>query len=256
MPLQAFSSTFAETRFFRAGSFIYKFKIRGGCSFRGEEVMGGNCFNQELEEIIRTVLGNLDSLQPFFSAHFNIFPYKKRWEGARQVVPKHGDRKLAAYPYCLTLYLEKNMQHEEAKQAEEKLSSEKDAAVSEPWSKRYRRCSPLEEAILKDLNQDFETKSKAPAVGRLSLDRPHTLRDAKEDAGCFDEKDAPQQKPGVTVRGSGTPGEVHSGTIEPMEEDEEEDEDEESHPGTPERAGILSRLASHVFPFSLLFGDP
>ncbi|KAK1890493.1 Membrane-anchored junction protein [Dissostichus eleginoides] len=184
--------------------------------------MGGNCFNQELEEIIRTVLGNLDSLQPFFSAHFNIFPYKKRWEGARQVVPKHGDRKLAAYPYCLTLYLEKNMQHEEA--------------------------------ILKDLNQDFETKSKASAVGRLSLDRPHTLRDAKEDAGCFDEKDAPQQKPGVTVKGSGTPGEVHSGTIEPMEEDEEEDE--ESDPGTPERAGILSRLASYVFPFSLLFGDP
>ncbi|KAK1890511.1 Membrane-anchored junction protein [Dissostichus eleginoides] len=221
MPLQAFSSTLAETRFFRAGSFIYKFKIRGGCSF---------------------------------SAHFNIFPYKKRWEGARQVVPKHGDRKLAAYPYCLTLYLEKNMQHEEAKQAEEKLSSEKDAAVSEPRSKRCTRCSPLEEAILKDLNQDFETKSKASAVGRLSLDRPHTLRDAKEDAGCFDEKDAPQQKQGVTVKGSGTPGEVHSGTIEPMEEDEEEDE--ESDPGTPERPGILSRLASYVFPFSLLFGDP
>ncbi|KAK1890423.1 Membrane-anchored junction protein [Dissostichus eleginoides] len=176
MPLQAFSSTLAETRFFRAGSFIYKFKIRGGCSFRGEEVMGGNCFNQELEVI--------------------MVQDKKRWEGARQVVPKHGDRKLAAYPYCLTLYLEKNMQHEEAKQAEEKLSSEKDA-VSEPRSKRCTRCSPLEEAILKDLNQDFETKSKASAVGRLSLDRPHTLRDAKEDAGCFDEKDAPQQKPAV-----------------------------------------------------------
>lgn len=75
----------------------------------GEEVMGGNCIDQELEvivdtthiccvdplpftifirnqhndsltflvcfqEIIRTVLGNLDTLQPFFSTHFNVFP--------------------------------------------------------------------------------------------------------------------------------------------------------------------------------------
>ncbi|KAK5848516.1 hypothetical protein PBY51_006123 [Eleginops maclovinus] len=238
MPLQAFSSTLAETRFFRAGSCIYKFKIRGGCSFRGEEVMGGNCFNQELEEVIRTVLGNLDSLQPFFSAHFNIFPYKKRWKGAPKVVPKHGDRKLAAYPYCLILYLEKNMQDEASKQAEEKLSP---------------KMFTTRGGHTQDLNQDFETKSKASVVG-LSLDRPHAHREVKEDAGCFDEKYEPQQDPGVTVTGSGTRGEVHSGTIEPMEEDEEEEE--ESEPGTPVRAGILSRLASHVFPFSLLFRDP
>ncbi|KAM9425741.1 uncharacterized protein majin [Pholidichthys leucotaenia] len=34
MPLQPFSFPLPETRFFKAGSFIYKFKIRGGASFR------------------------------------------------------------------------------------------------------------------------------------------------------------------------------------------------------------------------------
>uniref|UniRef100_A0A3B5AQW2 Uncharacterized protein n=1 Tax=Stegastes partitus TaxID=144197 RepID=A0A3B5AQW2_9TELE len=34
MPLQAFCFPFPETRFFKAGSFIYKFKIRGGNSYR------------------------------------------------------------------------------------------------------------------------------------------------------------------------------------------------------------------------------
>ncbi|XP_023272415.1 membrane-anchored junction protein-like, partial [Seriola lalandi dorsalis] len=74
----------------------------------GEEVVG-NGFNQELEDIIRTVLGNLDNLQPFSSTHFNIFPYNKRWEGLPKVMCKHGEKKLKAYPFILILYLEKNM---------------------------------------------------------------------------------------------------------------------------------------------------
>uniref|UniRef100_A0A3Q3LFD2 Uncharacterized protein n=1 Tax=Mastacembelus armatus TaxID=205130 RepID=A0A3Q3LFD2_9TELE len=38
MPLQAFSFPFPETRFFRAGSLIYKFKIRGGSSYRQDKI--------------------------------------------------------------------------------------------------------------------------------------------------------------------------------------------------------------------------
>ncbi|XP_039677496.1 membrane-anchored junction protein isoform X4 [Perca fluviatilis] len=172
MPLQAFSFPCPETRFFKAGSFIYKFKIRGGSSFRGEKNMGGNCLNQQLEEIIRTVLGNLDSLQPFSSSHFIVFPYRKRREGASKVMCKHGERKLRAYPFTLILYLEKNMQNEEAKQVEEKLSSEKYVAqqfppVSEPQSKRHKSDSPLEEAILKRLIKDMEAEGKVSVVGKV-----------------------------------------------------------------------------------------
>uniref|UniRef100_A0A3B4H3J3 Uncharacterized protein n=2 Tax=Haplochromini TaxID=319058 RepID=A0A3B4H3J3_9CICH len=66
MPLQAFSFPLPETRFFKAGSFIYKFTIRGGSSYRQGSVIHS--------EIIRTVLGNLDDLQPFSSTHYIIFP--------------------------------------------------------------------------------------------------------------------------------------------------------------------------------------
>ncbi|XP_029310906.1 membrane-anchored junction protein isoform X1 [Cottoperca gobio] len=254
MPLQAFSFTFPETRFFKAGRLVYKFKIRGGCSFRGEEVMEGNGFTQELEEIIRTVLGNLDRLHPFSSVHFNVFPYKKRWDGASELMCKYGERKLTAYPFSLTLYLEKNMPHEETKRAEQKLSPEKDIAhklrsVSEPRSKRSRRSSPLEEAKLKDVFKDSET-----SVVGLSLDCAHARREVREDAGCADEEDEAQQKAGVnTVKGSGTPGEVHPGTMQPVGEEEAECAD--SVPGTPVRPWVLTRLASRVFPFSLLFRD-
>ncbi|XP_035861633.1 membrane-anchored junction protein isoform X3 [Sander lucioperca] len=264
MPLQAFSFPCPETRFFKAGSFIYKFKIRAGSSFRGEKNMGGNCLNQELEEIIRTVLGNLDSLQPFSSSHFIVFPYRKRREGASKVMCKHGERNLRAYPFSLILYLEKNMQNEEAKQAEEKLSSEKYVAqqfppVSEPQSKRHKSDSPLEEAILKDLIKDMEAEGKVSVVGRLSLYCPHAEREVKEDPGHADKKGSkgfyePQQKSGVnTVRGSWTAGEVHPGTIQNMGEEERDEKEENADSGA---LGILTRLASHIFPFSLFFRDP
>ncbi|XP_037614313.1 membrane-anchored junction protein isoform X4 [Sebastes umbrosus] len=253
MPLQAFSFPFPETRCFRAGSLTYKCKIRAGSSFSGEEVLGGNCFDRELEEIIRTVLGNLDSLQPFSSAHFNVFPYKKRWEGASKAMCKLGERKLRAYPFSLILYLEKNTQNEEAKEAAEKLSP--------PQLKRRRTDSPLEEAIIKDLLKDMEAEGEDSVV-RPSLHCPHADREIKEDPWRVDKKafrgfEEPQQKYGVnTVGGSGTPGEVHPGTTQHMGEEEEEEEGEnaDSVPGTPVRPGILTRLASYIFPF-LFFRD-
>ncbi|XP_037614312.1 membrane-anchored junction protein isoform X3 [Sebastes umbrosus] len=254
MPLQAFSFPFPETRCFRAGSLTYKCKIRAGSSFSGEEVLGGNCFDRELEEIIRTVLGNLDSLQPFSSAHFNVFPYKKRWEGASKAMCKLGERKLRAYPFSLILYLEKNTQNEEAKEAAEKLSP--------PQLKRRRTDSPLEEAIIKDLLKDMEAEGEDSVVRRPSLHCPHADREIKEDPWRVDKKafrgfEEPQQKYGVnTVGGSGTPGEVHPGTTQHMGEEEEEEEGEnaDSVPGTPVRPGILTRLASYIFPF-LFFRD-
>ncbi|XP_034413465.1 membrane-anchored junction protein isoform X6 [Cyclopterus lumpus] len=266
MPLQAFSFPFPETRFFKAGSFIFKFKIRGGSSFSGEEVMEEICFYQELEDILRTVLGNLDSLQPFSSAHFNVFPYKKLWKGASKLMCKHGEGRLRAYPFSLILYLEKNTQNEGAKQAAEKLSPQKAVAqqlpsVSEPQSKRRRRDSPLEEAILKDLHGDMEAESTVSVV-RRSLHCPHAQREVQEDRGHVDTKgskgfDEPRQKSSVnTVRGSGAPGEVHSGSIQHIGEEERDEEEIDSASGTPARPGMLRRLASHIFPFSLLFRDP
>ncbi|XP_045920198.1 membrane-anchored junction protein [Micropterus dolomieu] len=263
MPLQAFSFPVHETRCFKAGSFIYKFRIRGGSSYSGEEVMGGSCFNQELEEIIRTVLGNLDALQPFSSTHFIVFPYKKRWEGASKVMCRNGERRLRVYPFVLILYLEKNVLNE--KQAEKTLSPEKEVAqrfpsVCEPESKRCKRHSPLEEAIVKALINDLEAESEVSVDG-LHVDNPRAGREVKEGPGHADKKgtkrfEEPQQTSGVST-GSGTSGEVHSGTTQDMgeEEGDEEGDNAESVSGTPVEPGILTRLASHIFPLSLFFRD-
>ncbi|XP_068443680.1 membrane-anchored junction protein isoform X4 [Clinocottus analis] len=261
MPLQPFSFPFPETRFFKAGSCIYKFKIRGGSSFSGEERMEGNSFYEELEDILRTVLGNLDSLQPFSSAHFNVFPYKTPWEDASKVMCQHGEGRMKAYPFSLILYLEKNTTNEGAKQAAEKLSP----------SKHRRRDSPLEEAILKDLHADMEAESMVSMVGclkngnrkdRRSLNCPHARKEVQEDRGHVDMNGSkgfnePWQKSGVnTVRGSGAPGEVRSVSIQHMGEEERDKQETDSASGTPGRPGMLRRLASSIFPFSLLFRDP
>ncbi|XP_049424169.1 uncharacterized protein LOC125883727 isoform X2 [Epinephelus fuscoguttatus] len=244
MPLQAFSLIFPQTRLFKANNFIYQFKIKGGSSFRREEVIRGDSLDEELEEIIRTVIGNLDNLQPFSSTRFSVYPYKKRWRGVSKVVRKHGERKQRAYPFSIILYLEKNMQNE--KQAEQVLSSETEAAqqfpsVSELRSKCSRGHSPLEDAIIKGLSQDMEVEGKVSAAG-LKEDPGHH---GKKSTRGFNE---PQEKSSAsTVIVSGTPGKVHPGTTEhDMREEEEGDEEEEnadSVPGTPLRPGILTRLA-------------
>ncbi|XP_062239912.1 uncharacterized protein LOC133949878 isoform X1 [Platichthys flesus] len=147
--------------------------------------MEGNSFNQELEDIIRTVLGNLDNLQPFSSTHFNVFPYKKRWEGLSKVMCKHEEKNLSAYPFILILYLEKNTPN--GTHAEKRLSPEKERehrfSVSKPQSKRTKTDSPLEEAILLDLVKELEAESRISMVGRLHVDNPHEEGEVKEDPG-------------------------------------------------------------------------
>ncbi|XP_035004666.1 membrane-anchored junction protein isoform X3 [Hippoglossus stenolepis] len=244
MTLETFSFPLPETRFFRADGFVYKFKIRGGSSFSGEEVMEGNCFNQELEDIIRTVLGNLDNLQPFSSTHFNVFPYKKRWEGLSKVMCKHDEKNLSAYPFILILYLEKNTQN--GKHAEKRLSPGKERehhfSVSKPQSKRTKTDSPLEEAILQDLVKELEAESKISMVGRLHVDNPHEEGEVKEDPGHV-----VKLKSDINMM-SESPGEVQPGTIQ----DKEVEEDDKA---ASERSGFLTRLASRIFPFSLFFRD-
>ncbi|XP_030578508.1 membrane-anchored junction protein isoform X2 [Archocentrus centrarchus] len=217
MPVQAFS--FPETRFFKAGRFIYKFRIRGGTSCSQEDVMGEDRFSQEFEEIIRTVLGNLDNLQPFSSPHYTVFPYKKR----QKCVCKHDKTNLRVYPFTLILYLEKNTQNG-PQSAEENEETQHIPSTSEPQSKRCKRDSPLEEAILKDLIKGMEAENRVAVTGKLDLGSQHSQRKTEEDPGHIDKPETIQE--------------------------------EEGTPETPVRRGYLKQLASHIFPFSRFFKDP
>ncbi|XP_006802517.1 membrane-anchored junction protein isoform X2 [Neolamprologus brichardi] len=192
MPLQAFSFPLPETRLFKAGSFIYKFTIRGGSSYSQQDVMGKVAFNQELEEIIRTVLGNLDDLQPFSSTHYIIFPYKKQWES----VCKYDEMNLSVYPFTLILYLEKNMQNG-SQSVEEDDVTQHIPSIPEP---QLKRDSPLEEAILKDLINDMEAENRVAVTGKLDLVGEHSRGKTKEDPGHVDKPEIVLQEQGTHVR--------------------------------------------------------
>ncbi|XP_062300462.1 nucleolin-like [Scomber scombrus] len=173
---------------------------------------------------------------------------------------KHSEVKLRAYPYVLILYLEKNM--EKGKQVEENPSQV--ACVSEPQPKRRKKDSPLEDAIIQDLLKDMEAENRVSTVSR---DNTHAEGEVMRNPGRADKDES-----GVnTPRGSS--GDVSPGTTEDMEEEEEDDDDDEddeddeeeesdeegenvdSVSGSPDKPGILTRLARHMFPFSLFFRD-
>ncbi|XP_027991706.2 membrane-anchored junction protein [Eptesicus fuscus] len=106
MSLKPFTYPFPETRFLHSGTSVYKFKIRYGDSIRGEDIENKEVIIQELEDSIRVVLGNLDSLQPFATEHFVVFPYKSKWERVSHLKFKNGEIVLIPYPFVLTLYVE------------------------------------------------------------------------------------------------------------------------------------------------------
>ncbi|XP_049992611.1 membrane-anchored junction protein isoform X3 [Alexandromys fortis] len=106
MSLKPFTYPFPETRFLHAGPNVYKFKIRYGDSIREEEIEDKEVVIQELEDSIRAVLANMDSLQPFVTEHFTVFPYKSKWERVSHLKFKHGDIILTPYPFVFTLYVE------------------------------------------------------------------------------------------------------------------------------------------------------
>lgn len=249
MSLQPFSFPFPQTRFFEAGGYVYKFMIRGGSTYSGVEATGENCYNlqKELEGIVRTVLGNLENLQPFTSAHFNVFPYKKQWEGVSKVMCKHSEKKLKPYPFTLILYLEKIISKDSLTEnrLDGRQGEEQPPCVYQPPFKRHRSDLPLEGAILKDLERDMEAESEVNVVSRLCDLLP--LEDTEEDL-------QPQDKNSDVnaVTEAETPEE------EDDEDDYEEDEEEEAveadeTPVKPVKSAFA--LARRLFPFSLFFRD-
>ncbi|XP_053199589.1 glutamic acid-rich protein-like [Scomber japonicus] len=154
---------------------------------------------------------------------------------------------------------------EKGKQVEENSKCQV-ACVSEPQPKR-RKDSPLEDAIIKDLLKDMEAEHRVSSLRRNS---PHAEGEGMMKPGHADKKESGVNSP----RGSSQ--DVPPGTTEDMkeeeedneeEEDDEDDEDDEeeesdedegdvdSVPGSPDKPGILSQLARHMFPFSLFFRD-
>nr|XP_020652836.1 membrane-anchored junction protein [Pogona vitticeps] len=106
--LKPFMYPVPETRFFHAGRNVYKFKIKYGNTVSVNTDFHESVANEELQEAIRVILGNLDNLCPFTTEHLIIFPYLNKWERVSNLRLMHGDTFLTPYPYVCTIYVELN----------------------------------------------------------------------------------------------------------------------------------------------------
>ncbi|KAL7880245.1 hypothetical protein SRHO_G00024990 [Serrasalmus rhombeus] len=244
MPVQAFSFPVPETRFFQVGQQIYKFKIRSGSKISCEEEMLDSEFvSDELENAVRAVLMNLDNLQPFTTQHFNIFPYKSRWERVSELRFKKGDMKLSAYPFLLTLYVETTepVPQHTANHANERIPPDRESILDSPHfppipliEPKYRTTEQAQEGALSQVNYHNMAESHRPAYFQES---PY-LADGGEGMVCGKELHADSEVPSRPV---------------PVEQEAPEMSD--SKPTVREQPGLLSRLARNaMFPFSVIFG--
>ncbi|XP_048371181.1 membrane-anchored junction protein isoform X2 [Sphaerodactylus townsendi] len=104
--LNRFTYPVPETRFFHAGLNIYKFKIKYGNTVSTNVGLHENIINEELEEAIRVILGNLNNLCPFTTEHLVVFPYLDKWEKVSDLRFKRGDAFLSPCPYVCIVYTE------------------------------------------------------------------------------------------------------------------------------------------------------
>ncbi|TNM93562.1 hypothetical protein fugu_001738 [Takifugu bimaculatus] len=212
----------SETRFFRGGNVIYKFEIRRNSGKIRQDPFLALSF---LLRIVRTVLGNLNSLQPFSSIHFNVFPYKRRWRGAAKVMCSQHESDLKVFPFVLIVCLEeKKASFSSTEDCDTSCSIKGGEEPEQSPPKRCRRESPLEDAVLQELEKELEYESKVCVISRTreaqrSGPRPNTAAAAKT-------------------------------------ESDEDGEDARPGPDAPARPGLLTRLASYIFPFSLFIKEP
>ncbi|XP_055757526.1 membrane-anchored junction protein isoform X2 [Salvelinus fontinalis] len=267
MPIQSFSFPLPETRFFQAGQHVYKFKIRGGNNCSEVKVMGEEFVNRELENAIRAVLANLDLLQPFTTTHFTVYPYKSKWKRVSKFkFEKMSGEKLSAYPFLVTVYLENNTHTEMC--VEECWTPVRAGGVpllpasSHECLAKRRKTEPPHWGTLTPQQRDCLIMQGPQSHIHHELLRPGET-EAKNGDGKADCVVSDSQTPQSTVGGSVTGGsetmdvsgghgeeEVHPGAVE-----EGDPEDPDLEPKSHVRPGLLARLVSQVFPFSMFFRE-
>ncbi|XP_073716063.1 uncharacterized protein [Misgurnus anguillicaudatus] len=237
MSIQAFSYPVPETRFFQAGQHVYKCRIRKGeRSSNCEECMlDEELVNEELEDAVRAVLANLDGLHPFTTQHFNIFPYKSKWEQVSKLRFMREGVKLSAYPFLITLYVE----------------------CREPTGRSVLNTSvcnlPERETILlagDTLVKDQTTAVAHPEEGVMSQGNQHkpSLENLQESLCLAD--GAEGMVCGISLNACSVVLfllQIHA------ESDDAVPETSNPESVTGQNTGIITKLASSLFPFSMFF---
>ncbi|XP_012677603.2 membrane-anchored junction protein isoform X2 [Clupea harengus] len=248
MPVQAFSFPVPETRFFQAGRRIFKFKITRGGNYSGEDMTYDDFVNEELEDAIRIVLASLDTLQPFATKHFNVIPYKCRWERVSKLRFELNSIKLSPYPYLITLYVEPRLHshgHTGKKTGDWDVTDSKQDASPCPSSpcrprKHSKKEQPPESALLQPSTDPHNQQSCHQDSPERADEAEEIVYDSKVNAGLEECLNSTQDE----QRPEGLP----RGSVEQTAPDvSEQKSPEEDNPN------LVTRLARAVFPLSLFF---
>ncbi|XP_058636598.1 membrane-anchored junction protein isoform X2 [Onychostoma macrolepis] len=241
MSVQTFSFPVPETRFFQAGQQVFKFKIRRGdmSSVHEEEMLYGELVSEELENAVRAVLANLDGLHPFTTQHFNIFPYKSKWEQVSKMKFVKEGVKLSPYPFLITLYVEYRepafpyaVKNTNAWNTPEKLSILKSPqCASEP------------------MRTDQTTAMDHPEEGTMNQHKNN-----KQTPECYIQE-SPSSANGAEeiVCGSEIHADSHVTCLPAPDVHDAAPEGPDPNSTTGQNTGIITRMASSLFPFSLFF---
>ncbi|XP_048092450.1 glycoprotein hormone alpha-2 isoform X4 [Alosa alosa] len=203
--------------------------------------------NEELEDAIRIVLAGLDTLQPFATKHFNIFPYKCRWERVSNLRFELNGVKLSPYPHLITLYVEPrihSLAHAAGKQTEDwdvTVSKQDASRPSSPGRprKRSKKEQPPESTLRQPIKDAYSQQGG-------HQDSPE-LTDGAEAIEC-------DSRFGVNA---GLEECLNSMQDENLAEELPHDSEEETAPDEPEqesleeeKPGLLTRLARPASPMS------
>ncbi|XP_067831895.1 membrane-anchored junction protein [Heptranchias perlo] len=261
MPLKSFTYPLPETRFVHAGRTVYKLKMRYSHHIREDLRIDREQVRQELEDAIRAVLGNLDRLQPFTTAHFTIFPYKSEWERLSELRFKQGDKILISYPYVCTLYIELRSDQQHSYAVEEES----------PFTDCGSVARPIEEAVVAAVTRganekklersQFQPNRKRCKNALVGIHNKEDMADSRQSekrrkkrAKKATRADSTRTKQ-PSSWGSGQPvNAAHSWSDNGVKEQAPLHQSPEL--GSPEAAagGILGFLTSAFFPFRMIFG--
>ncbi|KAI7814530.1 hypothetical protein IRJ41_021128 [Triplophysa rosa] len=185
--------------------------------------MDGTLVSEELESAVRAVLANLDGLQPFTTQHFNIFPYMSKWERVSKLRFIKGGVQLSTYPFIITLYVEC---HELASHTETTTSG---SPVPMPETESMQN-NPL---CASDSVRKVQTTVVAhPDEGAMSQDNQNKLSSGNVQS----HQKSPCLADGAEEMVCGS--EIHADSECDVTED---------------KMGIITKLASSLFPFSMFF---
>ncbi|XP_043101709.1 membrane-anchored junction protein [Puntigrus tetrazona] len=192
----------------------------------------GALVSEELENAVRAVLANLDGLYPFTTQHFNIFPYKSKWEQVSKMKFMKEGVKLSPYPFLITLYVE-------YREPVFPYAAMKNATT---WNAPSILKSP--QCASEPARTDRTTAMHHPEEGTMIQHQ-----DDEQTPECLQESPSSANGAEEMVCGS----EIHADSPVTCLQAPDAHDVAPGRPDPRQNTGIITRMASSLFPFSLFY---